>query len=78
MKRAPVASSSLRSLGYDAAQQVLEVEFASGALYRYEQVPAADGASAAAGRFAGPAFQSGIQAAALPLPAHRMNGRRGG
>lgn len=54
MKRTPVASSSLRSLGYDAAQQVLEVEFASGALYRYEQV------------------------AALPLPAHRMNGRRGG
>ncbi len=42
MKRTPVASSSLRSLGYDAAQQVLEVEFASGALYRYEQVPAAE------------------------------------
>lgn len=42
MKRAPVASSSLRSLGYDAAQQVLEVEFASGALYRYEQVSAAE------------------------------------
>lgn len=41
MKRTPVDSSSLRSLGYDAAQQVLEVEFASGALYRYEQVPAA-------------------------------------
>jgi len=40
MKRSPVQSSSLRALGYDAAQQALEVEFSSGALYRYEQVPA--------------------------------------
>jgi len=32
-------SSSLRSLGYDPEQQILEVEFSSGALYRYEAVP---------------------------------------
>ncbi|MCW3150472.1 KTSC domain-containing protein [Stutzerimonas stutzeri] len=39
MKRIALQSSSLRSLGYDAEQQVLEVEFVSGARYRYEQVP---------------------------------------
>jgi|GEM_PF-77718 len=39
MKRAAVTSRSLRSLGYDPEQQVLEVEFSSGALYRYEEVP---------------------------------------
>ncbi|EWC39683.1 KTSC domain-containing protein [Pseudomonas stutzeri] len=41
MKRVAVNSSSLRALGYDPGRQVLEVEFSSGALYRYEQVPAA-------------------------------------
>jgi len=40
MKRASVASSSLRSLGYDPEQQVLEVEFDGGAVYQYEKVPA--------------------------------------
>nr|WP_250132031.1 KTSC domain-containing protein [Stutzerimonas nitrititolerans] len=39
VKRASVASSSLRSLGYDPERQVVEVEFSGGAVYRYEQVP---------------------------------------
>lgn len=39
--RTPVASTSLASIGYDAASQTLEVEFRSGALYRYLAVPAA-------------------------------------
>ncbi|UUC82299.1 KTSC domain-containing protein [Stutzerimonas stutzeri] len=39
MKRVALQSSSLRSLGYDPEQQILEVEFSSGALYRYETVP---------------------------------------
>ncbi|MBS66993.1 MAG: KTSC domain-containing protein [Pseudomonas sp.] len=39
MKRVAVNSSSLRALGYDPEQQVLEVEFSSGSLYRYEAVP---------------------------------------
>ncbi|WP_444815597.1 KTSC domain-containing protein [Stutzerimonas frequens] len=39
MKRVVVSSSSLRALGYDPEQQVLEVEFSGGALYRYEAVP---------------------------------------
>ncbi len=39
MKRVALQSSSLRSLGYDPEQQILEVEFSSGVLYRYEAVP---------------------------------------
>ncbi len=40
MKRIAVTSRSLRALGYDPDQQVLEVEFRNGSVYRYEQVPA--------------------------------------
>lgn len=40
MKREPVASSVLRSVGYDAATAELELEFASGDVYRYYAVPA--------------------------------------
>ena len=39
MHRDAVASSSLRSVGYDPRRQVLEVEFASGRRYRYLDVP---------------------------------------
>lgn len=31
----------MRSVGYDLAEQVLEVEFTSGAIYQYLDVPAA-------------------------------------
>jgi hypothetical protein len=37
--RQPVESSSVRSLGYDAANHTLEVQFTSGAVYRYLDVP---------------------------------------
>ncbi|HZH43736.1 MAG TPA: KTSC domain-containing protein [Lysobacter sp.] len=39
MKRHPVDSEVLRSVGYDPAQQVLEIEFESGAVYWYFDVP---------------------------------------
>ena len=39
MKRQPVVSSSLRSVGYDEASRTLEIEFRSGAVYRYYEVP---------------------------------------
>jgi len=35
MKREPVNSSAVRSVGYDRQTQTLEVEFASGEVYRY-------------------------------------------
>lgn len=39
--RKAVESSSIASIGYHRASQVLEIEFHSGALYRYFAVPAA-------------------------------------
>ncbi|MGH8446487.1 MAG: KTSC domain-containing protein [Solimonas sp.] len=40
MIRTPVKSSNIRSVGYDAAPQTLEIEFTSGTLYQYAKVPA--------------------------------------
>jgi len=39
MKREPLESSSLASVGYDAGRQVLEVEFLNGGVYEYDDVP---------------------------------------
>jgi len=39
MNRIPVASSDLRSVGYDALRRLLEVEFVSGSVYQYSAVP---------------------------------------
>jgi hypothetical protein len=41
MDRKPVSSSSLRSVGYDEAAHVLDLEFHNGRVYRYRSVPAA-------------------------------------
>ena len=40
IKRKPVKSSNLKSIGYDSSLKVLEVEFLNGALYQYSDVPA--------------------------------------
>jgi KTSC domain len=39
MTRLPVASSMMVSVGYDAAHAVLEIEFRSGDIYEYRDVP---------------------------------------
>lgn len=39
MRREPVSFEALLSVGYDADQRILEVEFAGGAIYRYFDVP---------------------------------------
>lgn len=39
MRRQPVESSFLTSVGYDADTAVLEIEFASGDVYQYFAVP---------------------------------------
>ena len=39
MLREVVESSSLRSIGYDRATRELEIEFRSGWIYRYADVP---------------------------------------
>lgn len=40
MKRTPVDSSLVRSVGYDAQNEILEIEFQSGGVYQYFDVPA--------------------------------------
>ncbi len=39
MERYSVASSNIASIGYDADTNTLEVEFLSGAIYQYYNVP---------------------------------------
>jgi len=39
MQRTSVRSSTIRSIGYDASHQLLEVEFLSGSIYQYQGVP---------------------------------------
>lgn len=39
MKRQTVESSNLASIGYDAANEILEVEFNHGGVYQYFDVP---------------------------------------
>jgi hypothetical protein len=38
--RTVVSSSAMRSIGYDAVQEILEIEFPNGAVYQYFNVPA--------------------------------------
>lgn len=40
MRREPVSSSNLRSVGYDPTSDTLEIEFNSGGVYQYLGVPA--------------------------------------
>lgn len=39
MERFPINSDALASLGYDMVRRVLEVEFTSGRVYQYFDVP---------------------------------------
>ena len=39
MRRQPVTSSNLASVGYDPATQTLEIEFHHGGVYQYFDVP---------------------------------------
>ncbi len=39
MERTRVSSSNIRSIGYDAQDEVLEVEFVNGGIYQYFGVP---------------------------------------
>lgn len=39
MERVPLESKAVASVGYDDGERVLEIEFASGRVYRYANVP---------------------------------------
>ena len=41
MRREPVTSSNLHSVGYDPTAKILEIEFNSGSIYQYFEVPEA-------------------------------------
>jgi hypothetical protein len=40
MRREPVSSTNLRSVGYDPSSATLEIEFNSGGIFKYSGVPA--------------------------------------
>lgn len=40
MERQSVSSSNLAAIGYDAENEILEVEFNHGGIYQYDGVPA--------------------------------------
>ena len=39
MNRTPVTSTDITSIGYDPQTRTLEIEFRTGAVYRYTEVP---------------------------------------
>lgn len=39
MNRTPVSSSNIASVGYDEDKRLLEIEFNTGAVYQYDDVP---------------------------------------
>jgi len=39
MQRMSIVSSNIASIGYDATEQILEVEFKTGAVYAYSSLP---------------------------------------
>jgi hypothetical protein len=39
MKREPVESTTMRSVGYETSDKILEIEFQSGMVYQYLDVP---------------------------------------
>ncbi len=39
MTRTPVSSSNLKSVGYDGLSQTLDIQFRSGHVYQYSNVP---------------------------------------
>jgi hypothetical protein len=42
MQRDPLPSTSLKSVGYDTEQEILEVEFCNGEIHQYLNVPRED------------------------------------
>ncbi|MXW62758.1 MAG: KTSC domain-containing protein [Acidimicrobiaceae bacterium] len=40
MRRTPVSSTNIQSIGYESNSRVLEIEFRQGAVYQYSNVPA--------------------------------------
>ncbi len=61
MEREPVQSSTIQAIGYDPAAQVLEIEFQSGRVYQYRDVPPAVAATLRAAPSAGAYFSRHVR-----------------
>jgi hypothetical protein len=63
--RFPVESSSLDSVGHDAASNTLEVEFKNGSVYQYDNVDAEEHKSLLAAESIGSHFHTNIRSKKL-------------
>lgn len=61
MERTAVKSTSIKSVGHDPATNTLEVEFSSGKVYRYANVPAEKHAELLAAESIGKHFGKSIR-----------------
>ncbi|WP_309128438.1 KTSC domain-containing protein [Microbacterium sp.] len=61
MRREPVSSAAITSVGYDAAHAVLEIEFTGGDVYRYYAVPPSVHAALMGAPSLGRCFQHSIR-----------------
>ena len=61
IQRAAVESSSIASVGYGRASKLLEIEFRSGAIYRYREVPESAFAAFSAARSKGHFFSAHVR-----------------
>jgi hypothetical protein len=70
MKRVPVSSSSLRSVGYDDAAAILEVEFVDGGVYEYSNAPAKEYVNLMSASSIGSYFAKHVKGG---YPCHRLS-----
>lgn len=63
MERTEVSSSAVRSIGYNAETQVLEVEYLGGGVYQYTNVPASEYEALMSSSSVGKYLQNNIKSA---------------
>jgi hypothetical protein len=68
MQRQPVTSSNLRSVGYDPDSRTLEIEFQTGRVWRYANVPPSVYSTLMAADSKGSYFNSCIRDAFPDMP----------
>lgn len=61
MTRAPIKSSNLKAVGYDPKTNTLEVEFHTGAVHQFDDVPAGIANALVAAKSPGSYFHSEIR-----------------
>jgi hypothetical protein len=66
MRRVPVISTNLHSVGYDASSQLLTIEFRNGSIYEYERVPLKVHADLMKAKSHGKYFHGSIRNAGFP------------